>query len=172
MGVFSIPIFFIVFRETLEAAIVISVLLGLVEQIVRDDSAEGGARIFVSKTERERLVDTTLPELRHSSGASDTTSDDEDAATQRRKLVRKLRIQVSATGKMPHFQDSRRLAFVNAKTSISPPPLLGVAPSALATLGFIVADDHIADLPWLRSRAPACTCDRSGLHRGVVHGGI
>ena len=36
-NVFSVPIFFIVFRETLEAAIIISVLLGLVEQIVHDD---------------------------------------------------------------------------------------------------------------------------------------
>ncbi|EEB95672.1 hypothetical protein MPER_05317, partial [Moniliophthora perniciosa FA553] len=34
--VFSVPIFFIVFRETLEAAIIISVLLGLAEQIVND----------------------------------------------------------------------------------------------------------------------------------------
>ncbi|KIJ51821.1 hypothetical protein M422DRAFT_98998, partial [Sphaerobolus stellatus SS14] len=33
-NLFSIPIFFIVFRETLEAAIIVSVLLGLVEQIV------------------------------------------------------------------------------------------------------------------------------------------
>ncbi|KAI0674585.1 iron permease FTR1 [Trametes maxima] len=36
-NVFSVPIFFIVFRETLEAAIIISVLLGLVEQIVHED---------------------------------------------------------------------------------------------------------------------------------------
>ncbi|KAI0360409.1 iron permease FTR1 [Trametes cingulata] len=36
-NVFSVPIFFIVFRETLEAAIIISVLLGLVEQIIHDD---------------------------------------------------------------------------------------------------------------------------------------
>ena len=33
-NLFSIPIFFIVFREALEASIIISVLLGLVEQIV------------------------------------------------------------------------------------------------------------------------------------------
>ena len=36
-NLFSVPIFFIVFRETLEAAIIISVLLGLVEQIVHQD---------------------------------------------------------------------------------------------------------------------------------------
>ena len=36
-NVFSVPIFFIVFRETLEAAIIVSVLLGLVERIVHQD---------------------------------------------------------------------------------------------------------------------------------------
>ena len=36
-NVFSVPIFFIVFRETLEAAIIVSVLLGLVEQIIHQD---------------------------------------------------------------------------------------------------------------------------------------
>ena len=41
MTVFSVPIFFIVFRETLEAAIIVSVLLGLVEQIVRGKDAKG-----------------------------------------------------------------------------------------------------------------------------------
>ena len=38
-NVFSVPIFFIVFRETLEAAIIVSVLLGLVEQIAYEDPA-------------------------------------------------------------------------------------------------------------------------------------
>lgn len=38
---FSVPIFFIVFRETLEAAIIVSVLLGLVEQIVRGKDDKG-----------------------------------------------------------------------------------------------------------------------------------
>jgi high-affinity iron transporter len=36
-NLFSIPIFFIVFRECLEASIIVSVLLGLVEQIVSGD---------------------------------------------------------------------------------------------------------------------------------------
>ena len=35
-NLFSVPIFFIVFRETLEAAIIVSVLLGLAEQIVHE----------------------------------------------------------------------------------------------------------------------------------------
>lgn len=37
-NLFSVPIFFIVFRETIEAAIIVSVLLGLVEQIVRENN--------------------------------------------------------------------------------------------------------------------------------------
>lgn len=114
-GAFSVPIFFIVFRETLEAAIIISVLLGLVEQIVRDDSAEGGARVFITEKERHHATHGTLPELQQTSSTSDSSSADDDAQMQSRKLVRKLRIQVSG-----HFQASRRLAFVAAKKSISP----------------------------------------------------
>ncbi|THH02978.1 hypothetical protein EW145_g6634 [Phellinidium pouzarii] len=41
-SLFSVPIFFIVFRETLEAAIIVSVLLGLVEQIARPRAPEAG----------------------------------------------------------------------------------------------------------------------------------
>ncbi|KAF5336729.1 hypothetical protein D9757_015080 [Collybiopsis confluens] len=37
-SLFSVPIFFIAFRETLEAAIIVSVLLGLAEQIVYEDT--------------------------------------------------------------------------------------------------------------------------------------
>ncbi|KAI5996491.1 hypothetical protein F5J12DRAFT_853926 [Pisolithus orientalis] len=36
-NLFSITIFFVTFRETLEAAIIVSVLLGLVNQIVKGD---------------------------------------------------------------------------------------------------------------------------------------
>ncbi|KAG8895869.1 high-affinity iron permease [Tulasnella sp. 403] len=39
-NVFSVPIFFIVFRETLEASIILSVLLALVEQIVLQPGSE------------------------------------------------------------------------------------------------------------------------------------
>ena len=37
---FSVTIFLVVFRETLEAAIIVSVLLGLVDQIVHGESFE------------------------------------------------------------------------------------------------------------------------------------
>ena len=49
-NLFSVPIFFIVFRETIEAAIIVSVLLGLVEQIVReskDSSSDAEATLGV-----------------------------------------------------------------------------------------------------------------------------
>ena len=93
-GIFSVPIFFIVFRETLEAAIIISVLLGLVEQIVRDDSADGGARVFITE-KTGRPAQSALPELHQSSSASNSSSSDEDERVQMRRLVRRLRVQVS-----------------------------------------------------------------------------
>ncbi|KAJ7138426.1 iron permease FTR1 [Mycena crocata] len=84
-NLFSVPIFFIVFRETLEAAIIVSVLLGLAEQIVHEDPARFG--------QRGRIAD--------SHGSSDgskeeVVSDPEDDTIHRRKLVRKLRIQIFA----------------------------------------------------------------------------
>ncbi|KAG6915687.1 hypothetical protein DXG01_010415 [Tephrocybe rancida] len=82
---FSVPIFFIVFRETLEAAIIISVLLGLVEQIVHSDSGISPA--------------VTPPEIESKNGSNSdpvNLSDPEDDATHRRLLIRKLRIQIFA----------------------------------------------------------------------------
>ena len=79
-SLFSIPIFFIVFRETLEAAIIISVLLGLAEQIVSRDPN------FIQRTEESRTPgeeDGAINEL--------VVVDD---AVQRRRLLRKMRIQV------------------------------------------------------------------------------
>ncbi|KAJ7098324.1 iron permease FTR1/Fip1/EfeU [Mycena epipterygia] len=84
-NLFSVPIFFIVFRETLEAAIIVSVLLGLAEQIVYEDPARFG----------------THPIVAASNGSSDgskeeVTSDPEDDTAHRRKLIRKLRLQIFA----------------------------------------------------------------------------
>jgi len=77
-NLFSVPIFFIVFRETLEAAIIVSVLLGLAEQIVsRDpDSIE--------------QVETPIGE----DVAKSESVSDVDETVRRRRLLRKLRIQV------------------------------------------------------------------------------
>ena len=78
-NLFSIPIFFIVFRETLEAAIIVSVLLGLAEQIVNTDPN------FIERTEEPRT-----------SGEEDAANSEPvvDDALQRRRLLRKMRMQV------------------------------------------------------------------------------
>jgi high-affinity iron transporter len=83
-NLFSVSIFFIVFRETLEAAVIISVLLGLVEQIVHDDVDQ-----FTTLTEHTRPVST------HNNNSEATIqAEGESDATLRKRLVRKLRIQV------------------------------------------------------------------------------
>jgi high-affinity iron transporter len=78
-NLFSIPIFFIVFRETLEAAIIVSVLLGLAEQIVHRDPN------FIERAEEPRT-----------SGGEDAATGElvADDAVQRRRLLRKMRFQV------------------------------------------------------------------------------
>ncbi|ORY88818.1 Ftr1 protein [Leucosporidium creatinivorum] len=58
-NVFSVPIFFIVFRETIEAAIIISVLLGLVENLVDKTevvSTEKAAEDDETMANRKRLI--------------------------------------------------------------------------------------------------------------------
>jgi high-affinity iron transporter len=89
-NLFSIPIFFIVFRETLEAAIIVSVLLGLVEQIVHEDgksSAETSAHDTTGSTTHPVVANIHSVEA-----AAD------DSLVQKRRLVRKLRIQVRLNG--------------------------------------------------------------------------
>ena len=75
-NLFSVPIFFIVFRETLEAAIIVSVLLGLAEQIVTRDP-----NFIEQLTQTQTSNDSANPEP-------------VDDAVQRRRLLRKLRLQV------------------------------------------------------------------------------
>ncbi|KAF9060051.1 Ftr1 protein [Rhodocollybia butyracea] len=74
-NLFSVPIFFIAFRETLEAAIIVSVLLGLAEQIVYEDPG--------------RLTHITA-------GEEKSPESVENEEIQRRRLIRKLRIQIFA----------------------------------------------------------------------------
>jgi len=94
--VFSIPIFFIVFRETLEAAIIVSVLLGLVEQIVhiRSDRLSGQTPSPSSPEENDKKENgfTSTREL----------AGDEDAVRTRR-LVRKMRFQECPTLRIHHI---------------------------------------------------------------------
>ena len=85
-NLFSIPIFFIIFRETLEAAIVVSVLLGLAKQIVHDDRSNiSRTATIVAESESTEEKDKETP----------TTQSEDDGPEQRRRLLRKLRIQVS-----------------------------------------------------------------------------
>ncbi|EPQ53599.1 iron permease FTR1 [Gloeophyllum trabeum ATCC 11539] len=86
-NLFSVPIFFIVWRETLEAAIIISVLLGLVEQIVKDEPG--------------RITGGAVPELRRDDSVSEGTGSDsevEDVQVDAKKLIKKLRMQIFIGG--------------------------------------------------------------------------
>ena len=83
-NVFSVPIFFIVFRETLEAAIIVSVLLGLVEQIVHEDTSR--AISLVSDDKDKDLSPDGTPVL----------TSEEDTAARNKRLFRKMRIQIAA----------------------------------------------------------------------------
>lgn len=112
-SLFSVPIFFIVFRETLEAVIIISVLLGLVEQIARPSA--NGPGLFVSdwrhpnhpqhaaylkdradkaiarEKQREENGSNGLPELRRDN-SEETGGEESEADTKR--LIHKLRVQI------------------------------------------------------------------------------
>lgn len=87
-NIFSVPIFFIVFRETLEAAIIVSVLLGLIEQIANEDS-------LTSAT-------TTVAEKRDGSPDLAALADEpvlesaEDSQVRKRRFIRRMRWQIFA----------------------------------------------------------------------------
>lgn len=88
-NVFSVPIFIIVFRETLEAAIIISVLLSLVEQLITSRVASSSV---VPSNEGTRNSDAD------SKDAADIrlpTTLVEDDSIQRRRVLRRMRIQVN-----------------------------------------------------------------------------
>jgi high-affinity iron transporter len=85
-NLFSVSIFFIVFRETLEAVVIVSVLLGLVEQIVHGDIDH-----FPTLTEHYRPVSAY-----NNDNGTTTPGEGESDATLKRRLVRKLRVQVFA----------------------------------------------------------------------------
>ncbi|KAF9480957.1 Ftr1 protein [Pholiota conissans] len=86
-NLFSVPIFFIVFRETLEAAIIVSVLLGLAEQIVHDDSNKSG-------TTTVRTEDLLTDDKGSNEGSGDVVAELESDKVRNRRLVRKLRFQI------------------------------------------------------------------------------
>lgn len=95
-SVFSVPIFFIVFRETLEAVIIVSVLLGLVEQIVLDHDKKFRAPAIYSPAEKSDSPSAHV--AGPSTGSGEVVGEEEDAesAFNKRRLIRKMRIQIFA----------------------------------------------------------------------------
>jgi len=90
-NVFSVPIFFIVFRETLEAVIIISVLLGIVEQIANTQLGRDSLQATESEKEKQNPEGETS-EAPPSLPATDDNSLNDDGG--QKKLLRKLRIQI------------------------------------------------------------------------------
>jgi high-affinity iron transporter len=84
-NLFSVSIFFIVFRESLEAVIIVSVLLGLVEQIVHGDTDQFST---LQITEHYRPV--------NNNGEITTAGEGESDVALKRRMARKLRMQVFA----------------------------------------------------------------------------
>ncbi|TFK41496.1 Ftr1 protein [Crucibulum laeve] len=84
-NLFSVPIFFIVFRETLEAAIIVSVLLGLSKQIAEADP--GIVPVGPQSDTNDSRDDASKVE----SDVAATTASSEDGPVQRQRLIRKLR---------------------------------------------------------------------------------
>jgi len=128
-NLFSVPIFFIVFRETLEAAIIISVLLGLVEQLVRDDPASktletnsttpsiagsgekttdaghGGVALSHGAAVSTPWYKKIVPTKGTTNAGLPSTQDGEpdESELEKRRLIRKLRLQVRSSNNLfPH----------------------------------------------------------------------
>ncbi|KAF8630302.1 hypothetical protein AX15_003014 [Amanita polypyramis BW_CC] len=80
-NLFSVPIFFIVFRETIETAIIISTLLGLAHQIAYDNRS----------TETTPIPSDIITE---SDGTPGESSTEEDTQVTRRRLARKMKTQI------------------------------------------------------------------------------
>ncbi|WWD00894.1 hypothetical protein V866_007832 [Kwoniella sp. B9012] len=80
---FNVPIFFIVFRETIEAAIIVSVLLSFVEQLMLT------GKLGSSETSIDN-ADNTQGQEQENAHSGD------DHLERRRKLIRRMRIQIWA----------------------------------------------------------------------------
>ncbi|KZP14643.1 Ftr1 protein [Athelia psychrophila] len=99
-NLFSVPIFFIVFRETLEAAIIVSVLLGLVEQIVHEDpgklsgtTTRVATRISEDK-DKEAESGSPVPAGLNDDDVGSTVEAGDQTEAQKKQLIRKLRVQI------------------------------------------------------------------------------
>lgn len=89
-NVFSVPIFFIVFRETLEAAIIVSVLCSLVEQIAHEDSTRSAATTVVDAKDRP----ADAPQTPDALAAQPELESPEDAAVRAKRFIRRMRWQI------------------------------------------------------------------------------
>jgi high-affinity iron transporter len=93
-NLFSVPIFFIAFRECLEASLIIAILLGLVEQIVLHQSSASpttSATFAVSIVEDEKNSATGITP---NNLTRQREHDEEEPPINNRLLIKKLRIQV------------------------------------------------------------------------------
>lgn len=77
-NLFSVPIFFIVFRETVEAAIIVSVLLSLAEQLVHGANSRVSSLAFTESSPSKQ-------------------ESNEDTPVQRALLLKKMKLQVSCS---------------------------------------------------------------------------
>jgi high-affinity iron transporter len=96
-SLFSIPIFFIVFRETLEVGIILSVLLGLVEQIAHADSISqrGQTTPPTSLDQKDKKEEGNI--------SSRVASVDVDDVLQRKRFLRKMRLQACSTPRVRYI---------------------------------------------------------------------
>lgn len=96
-NVFSVPIFFIVFRETLEAAIIVSVLLGLVEQIVHEDSPTSATTTVAGNISEKPEGSTSDKDNNDAVLAEEPVLEsEEDSAFRKKRFIRRMRWQIFA----------------------------------------------------------------------------
>ncbi|KAL6301417.1 Ftr1 protein [Sparassis latifolia] len=97
-NLFSVPIYFIVFRETVEAAIIISVLLGLVEQIVHGEETQENISEATGTSDslNEEQKEKSAAELGQTPELVEpvTAESDQDSQLSTKRLIRKMRIQI------------------------------------------------------------------------------
>lgn len=96
-NLFSVPIFFVLFRESLEAAIIVSVLLSMSEQIVKRSSS---SLLDSPRQQDVKSSDTAVPSETSTivtEGLPIFVPDTQEAHTQsQNQLLKKLRIQIMA----------------------------------------------------------------------------
>ncbi|EJF63923.1 Ftr1 protein [Dichomitus squalens] len=95
-NVFSVPIFFIVFRETLEAAIIVSVLLGLVEQIVHQDPALIPGAVSHTLTVSTSDQEKDKADSNEGVVTPQELTSGEDLQVNAKRLLRRMRIYIFA----------------------------------------------------------------------------